>query len=168
MLVGIAVFWLSGTVPAFTATDNLGGRFLPRLLSVLMILFSFALIVTGWLNIEIEGGKVPSQPANADASEDEVAHVVPTDESEPAGFLGIAPGDLRVASFILIMTIYTWLLPLLGYIAASIFAFMALIVTAGERRPLRVVSGAVGIAGLLYFLFAVIFGINLPTSSFFR
>jgi hypothetical protein len=47
------------SVPDFTATDNLGGRFLPQLVAVLMMLAGLALMVTGWLNVEIQGGQVP-------------------------------------------------------------------------------------------------------------
>jgi hypothetical protein len=167
LLIGVTVFWLSGTIPDFTATDNLGGRFMPRLLSILMIVFSLALIVTGFLNIEVQGGQVRAKPGEQpDAAEEE--DPLKEEEPEPKVFLNFTHGDVRVALFILIVAVYTWILPLLGYIVSSVLVFTALIVTSGERRPVRVVLGATVITTLLYVLFAVMFNINLPTASLFR
>lgn len=169
VLFGATVYWLSGGVPDFTATDNLGGRFLPRLVSVLMMLTGLALMVTGWLNIEIQGGQVRRGAVTA-PNEMEPSSAIPDEAAEErdAGFAGLSPGELRILGFIAVLLAYTLALPLVGYLAASIVAFAALIVIAGERRLLRVAGGAVGIALILYVLFGVVFHIHLPTASLLR
>jgi hypothetical protein len=169
VLFGAVVYWLAQGVPDFTATDELGGRFLPQLVSILMMLTGLALMVTGWLNIEIQGGQVrrgavtaPGDVGPSDASPPE------PEEERDAGFFGLAPGELRIIGFIAVLLAYTLALPLIGYLAASIVAFAALILIAGERRPLRIVLGALGIAFLLYGLFGVVFQVHLPTAALLR
>jgi hypothetical protein len=169
VLFGAVVYWLAGDVPAFTATDNLGGRFLPRLVSVLMMLTGLALVVTGWLNIEVQGGQVRRGAVTA-PNEMEPSSAAPeeAEEERDAGFFGLAPGELRILGFIAVLLLYTLALPFVGYLAASIVTFAALIAIAGERRPLRIAAGAVGIALLLYLLFGVVFQVHLPTASLLR
>jgi hypothetical protein len=169
VLIGAGVYWLAQGVPDFTATDNLGGRFLPQLVAVLMMLAGLALMVTGWLNVEIQGGQVRRGAATA-PNEMEPSSAAPQEGDEPRepGFLGLSAGEARILGFILVLLAYTLILPYLGYIAASIIAFAALIVIAGERRPLRVGLGAIGIALLLYALFVVVFQVHLPTASILR
>lgn len=166
---GAFVFWLAQSVPPITLTDNLGGRFFPQLISVLFMIASAGLVVTGLMGIEISGGTVSPSPARKGD------RPVPPEGSDtaPAGGTGarhgfrFGAGEWRLLAFIVAMLVYTLLLPLLGYIPASVVVFAAMIVIAGERRLLHVGLGAVGITAMLYVLFGVLFRMNLPTASLF-
>lgn len=166
LALGIFVFWLSGDVPSFTATDELGGRFFPRLISVLFMLASLGLIITGWMNIEIQGGQVGGNKGQAapEAEEEKLPDDVSSDELTIGG---MRSSTLRLFGFIAVMAVYTMILPLIGYIPASLLVFAALIMIAGEMRLLRVMIGTIGITVVLYLLFAVIFGMNVPAASLF-
>ncbi len=162
--IAIFVYWLAGSVPAMTATDNLGGRFFPRLIAVAMMIASIGLIVTGLLGIEISGGTAKGGAVKSE--DDETAAPAPEDEA-PLYFGWFGAGELRLGGFVVVMAIYTMILPVIGYIPSSVLAFAALIAIAGEYRPIRVALGAVGITALLYFLFAIVFQMNLPGPSLF-
>jgi hypothetical protein len=151
------VYWLAGDIPAMTATDNLGGRFFPRMIAVGLMLSSLGLIVTGLMGMEISGGTSKGSAAPADEAA--------PDERQPSAYLG--PGEFRLIGFIAVLTAYTLALPNLGYVVSSLLAFAAMIALIGERRPLRVVLGSVGITALLYFVFAIVFAMNLPSASLF-
>ncbi len=159
---GLFVYWLSGGVSSTASLDMLGGRFFPRMVALLFILSSIALIVTALMGIEIAGGQVGGKKSRV-IEEPSGAET----ETSEAPIRGIPAGTLRLLSYVSIMAVYTLVLPLIGYIPASILAFSGLIVTAGERRPVHVVLGAIGIALLLYFLFAVVFSMNVPEASLF-
>lgn len=164
--IGAFVFWLSGDVPSSTATDELGGRFFPRLISVMFMLASLGLIITGYKNIEIQGGQVGGEKGQPATRADEKS--IPDDEpSETLTIGGMRPGTLRLYGFIAVMAIYTIILPLIGYIPASLMVFAALIMIAGECRPLRILIGSISITTMLYLLFAIIFGMNVPEASLF-
>lgn len=163
--IGAFVFWLSADVPSFTATDELGGRFFPRLISILFMLASLGLIITGWMNIEIQGGQVGGGKGKSVPKAE--GERVPDDEPSGMAIGGMRPGTLRLFGFIAVMAVYTMILPLIGYIPASLVVFATLIMIAGECRPLRVLLGTIGITAVLYLLFAVIFGMNVPTASLF-
>ena len=160
----IFVYWLAGGVPAMTATDNLGGRFFPRLIAVAMMIASIGLIVTGWIGVEISGGT-----AKGGAVKSADAQTTSPETAEPGQrYLGrFGAGELRLGGFVVAMAAYTMILPVIGYIPSSILTFAALIAIAGERRPLRIALGAVGITALLFFLFAIVFQMNLPGPSLF-
>ncbi len=169
---GALVFWLSAGVPDFTATDDLGGRFLPRLLAYAMMAAGAALALTGWLGIEIQGGTVGKRGSTAAAAaqaESAGGSGAPVSDDEPRarGFPWLTPGEQRVLGFIAVMAFYTVILPLLGYLLSSLLCFAAMIAIAGERRPWRIGLGAVAIAGFLYVLFGFVFNVSLPTASLF-
>lgn len=166
LAIGAFVFWLSGDVPSFTATDELGGRFFPRLISVLFMLASLGLIITGLMNIEIQGGQVGGGKGQA-APKAEEEEVLDDEYSDEVIIGGMRASTLRLFGFIAVMAVYTMILPLVGYIPASLLVFAALIMIAGERRLLRVLLGSIGTTAVLYLLFAVIFGMNVPTASLF-
>lgn len=163
LVFGLFVYWLTGGVPAQASMDMLGGRFFPRVVTVLFIFSSLGLIVTGLMGIEISGGQVGGKKGQvAEVPEP----VEPTTEPEPPVF-GIPAGTVRLLGYVITMAIYTLILPLVGYIVASVLAFSGLIFTTGERRPLHILLGAVAITALLYILFAVIFSMNVPEASLF-
>ncbi|WP_114964267.1 tripartite tricarboxylate transporter TctB family protein [Alkalilacustris brevis] len=161
--IGALVYWYAGSVPAFTATDNLGGRFFPRLVASMLMLASAGLIITGLMNIEISGGT--ARKSSAPGAQSMAGEEAARDEQPRTPRIGA--GEARLIGFILVMVIYTLILPLLGYIPASLLTFAALIWIAGEHRPTRVGLGSLFITGLLYLLFAVIFNMNLPEASLF-
>lgn len=160
---GLFVYWLTSSVSATASLDMLGGRFFPRLVTILFILSSIALIVTGFMGIEIAGGQVGGKKSMAEEAPVEAE----AEEASEEPVHGIPAGTVRLISYIAIMAAYTLVLPLIGYIPASFLAFSGLIVTAGERRPLHVVLGSLAITLLLYFLFAVVFSMNVPEASLF-
>jgi hypothetical protein len=135
------------------------------MVAVLFILSSIGLIVTALKGIEIAGGQVGGKKGKAAEAPSE-AEAETFDVAETP-IRGIPAGILRLLSYVSIMAVYTLVLPLIGYIPASFLAFSGLILTAGERRPVHVVLGAIGITLLLYFLFAVVFSMNVPEASLF-
>lgn len=150
------IWYVAGDVPAMTATDNLGGRFFPRLISGAMMVASLGLLITGLMGIEISAG---TARAPTEAEESAAAR---------ADQLSIGPGEVRLGLFVVVMALYVAALPWLGYLLASVIAFAVMLVLAGERRPLAVVLGAPGITVLLYLLFAVLFGQNVPEGTLLR
>jgi len=156
-LFGAFVFWMSLSVPPVTLTDNLGGRFFPQIISVLFMVASAGLAVTGAMGIEISGGTVAG-------SED--AGAKPTANGS-TGAQRFGPGEKRLLGFVVTMLVYTLVLPLVGYVVASLVTFAAMIMIVGERRPLAVGLGAVCITAMLYALFAVVFNMNVPEASLF-
>lgn len=161
-LFGAFVFWLSLSVPPVTLTDNLGGRFFPQIISALFMLASAGLIVTGALGIEISGGTVAGEGDAAQAAAQKAKAA-----ATGAAQLRFGPGEKRLLAFVVTMLVYTLVLPLLGYIVASLLTFAVMIMIMGERRPLRVGVGTVSITAMLYLLFAVIFNMNVPEASLF-
>jgi len=165
LVFGLFVYWLSGGISPTASLDMLGGRFFPRMVAILFILSSIGLIVTALMGIEIAGGQVGGKKGSAE--EGPSGAEAETFEATETPIRGIPVGTLRLLSYVSIMAVYTLVLPLIGYIPASILAFSGLIVTAGERRLVHVVLGAIGITLLLYFLFAVVFSMNVPEASLF-
>lgn len=163
---GMLLAALASQVPNFTITDQLGGRFFPMLVAIGIIICSIGLIITGLMNVEIAGGQVGGKRASApdEESAEEVAEEITIEE--PPMF-GMPAPRARLFGFIASMAIYTFILNLIGYIAASLIIFAAMIMIAGERRPLPVALGAICITAVLYTLFAVIFGMNVPEASLF-
>ena len=150
---GIWVWYVAGDVPAMTATDNLGGRFFPRLISGAMIVASIGLVVTGLFGVEVSAGTARG-PARSTP-----------DEQRRGPAVSFGPGEVRLVLFVVTMAAYVLLLPLLGYLLASVLCFAVMLVLAGESRPLRVAIAAPGITALLYVLFAILFGMNVPEGT---
>lgn len=165
--LGIGFAALASQVPPFTMTDSLGGRFFPMLIAVGIIICSLGLIVTGLMNIEISGGQVGGKRASQTEATDSNADEEAAAAAAEAPILGMPAGRARLFGFIASMAVYTLILELVGYIAASLVVFTAMIVIAGERRIPKAILGAVVTTGLLYLMFAVIFGMNVPEASLF-
>lgn len=165
---GLIFAWLASQVPNFTMTDQLGGRFFPMLIAIGIIICSIALIITGFMNIEIAGGQVGGKHAKVGKSEENEAKQAPDqmDVDEPP-ILGISAPRARLFGFIGSMAVYTLILTWVGYVVASLIVFAAMIVIAGERRLIPVAAGAIFITAILYTLFAVVFGMNVPESALF-
>jgi hypothetical protein len=160
---GAFAYWLSGGVSASTMVDPLGGRFFPRMIAILFMLASIALIVTGLLNIEIAGGTAPKKSTSA-----------PDEQMEgpPAASLGnpnkkFGIGEARLIGFLVVMILYSLAIPLFGYILSSLLVFAAFVWIAGEHRMMRVVLTSVVLTTVLYVLFAVVLRMNVPQASLF-
>ena len=165
LALGALLWWISGDVPSFTATDELGGRFFPRLVAAMIIISSAGLIITGLMGIEISGGQVGGKKSAV--AKTSVASEEHEEPQETAQLMGIPIGTVRLLAFVLIMLIYTFILELVGYIPASLLTFAIMIWIAGEQRITRVLLGSVVITALLYILFSVVFGMNVPEASMF-
>lgn len=159
---GIYFWWIAGDVPSFTATDELGGRFFPRMISGMIMVASLGLMVTGFLGIEISGGQIGGKKATVAQPSS-----VDLEEIESAQILGLPIGTVRLVAFVVVMFIYINIMELIGYVPASLLSFSAMVWIAGEHRVFRVVLAAVLTTALLYFLFAVVFGMNVPEASLF-
>jgi putative tricarboxylic transport membrane protein len=71
--------------------------------------------------------------------------------------------DRRLAGLLLVVLFaYIVLLPVLGFILATVPFFAVLMVLFGERRPLPIAIGALAMTAVLYVLFRHGFGIFLP------
>lgn len=162
---GIYYWWIAGDVPNFTATDELGGRFFPRMIAAMIIVASIGLILTALMGVEIAGGQVGGKKGAA--KQVPVAKEEHVEEVETAKFLGVSVGTVRLLAFAGVMLIYTNILDLIGYIPASLLAFACMVWIAGEHRIVRVVVASVVITAMLYVLFAVIFGMSVPQASLF-
>lgn len=162
-LFGAFAFWLAQGVPPVTLTDTLGGRFFPQIVAVLFMIASAGLVVTGLRGIEISGGTVAGASDDGDGTAPKGAAQADT----PAAPAPFGPGEKRLLAFVLTMFVYTLVLPLVGYILASLATFAVMIFIVGERRPLRVCLGAAIITAMLYLLFAVVFNMNVPEASLF-
>ena len=170
MGLGLMTIWLASNISDEFATDELGGAFLPRVLGWLLVVLSGALLVkealmrrsearrelpTGDLSIDV--GNAQAEVPRSDTSGNLLEATVGDSED----------GARRVLVFVGLMVAYTLLLGAVGYVLASVVTFSAMIVVAGERRPLRATGGAAVITGLLYVLFAVIFDIGVPQGIVF-
>jgi putative tricarboxylic transport membrane protein len=164
---GLFFAWLASQLPGFTATDQLGGRFFPMLVAIGIIVCSVALIVTGFLNIEIAGGQVGGKRADQKAPSNSADSTPAAEQVVESPVLGMPAPRARLFGFIAAMAIYTLILEPVGYLVASVIVFSAMIFIAGERRPLRVLVAASLTTAVLYALFAILFGMNVPEASLF-
>ena len=58
--------------------------------------------------------------------------------------------------------VYLVVLPILGFVAANVPFFAVLMAIYGERRPVWLAVGSVGVSLVLFFLFRELFQIRLP------
>jgi len=79
-----------------------------------------------------------------------------------AGLGGI---DRKAALTLALFAVYLGLLPVAGFLLASIPFTAALILLFGGRNRLVVVAGSVGMPVLLYYLFREVFSILLPAGT---
>ncbi len=164
---GLFFAWLASQLPGFTATDQLGGRFFPMLVAIGIIICSVALIVTGLMNVEIAGGQVGGKRANQ-VPANETAGPVDTPEAiDEKSIFGLSAPRARLFGFIAAMAVYTLILEQVGYLVASVIVFGAMIFIAGERSPLKIAIASVVTTAVLYSLFAILFGMNVPEASLF-
>lgn len=68
----------------------------------------------------------------------------------------------KVARALGLFAVYVAVLPPLGFLLASIPFFGGMMAVYGERRPLWLVLGSIGVAVGLFYLFRLVFNIYLP------
>lgn len=154
--LGLVILTAIPGIETSFVTDPLGPRFFPLLLAVLLIALSLILVARG----AVSGRKRRRRAAaEASASAEGMAGSVPSARPVPEPPAG---ASRRVMALIFAMGTYVAAVPYIGYGTASVLLFGALLVTAGERRPLRVALQAVTLTLVLVVLFGVILGVELP------
>lgn len=72
----------------------------------------------------------------------------------------------RVLAVIALVTVYVLSLPWFGFVTGTILFLVAGMLYSGARSPIRIGVAAVGLALVLYYVFAVFLRIPLPESPF--
>lgn len=137
IVCGLIYGYLSWGLPQRSLPNTPGPSFFPLVVTVLLLALSVALLIQG---------------IAADR-----------DVSAPGGDAATRLADRRL-TFVLLATIFAYvvLLPVLGFILATIPFFAALTVLYGERRPILVLISALIMTAILYGVFRHVFGIFLP------
>lgn len=138
IVCGLIYGYLALGLPERSLPNTPGPSFFPYVVTVFLLALSIALLV---------------QALRSD--DDGIGGV-----SERA----VARHDQRRLGFwaLLAILLYIVLLPILGFIIATLPFFAVMMVFFGERRPLIVVIGAVAATGILYSIFRHGFGVFLP------
>lgn len=135
-------------------------RFFPNFITCLMLVFSVALSVKGWLNRgdgqkRDDGRQVPAaRETGSDGTEDDVNR------------RGFSPTLIRCASILALLGMY-YTADWMGMVLASFILYILYALFTGERRPFRALLGAIICSGLLYYFFVYIGGIPMPLGVFF-
>jgi len=82
--------------------------------------------------------------------------------------LKVTPGAIRSVSGLIMVLIYFYLVPLLGFMAASFLFFAGLMLLCGDRRPLPIVGYSTIIPIIILLFFQVLFQIPLPKLGLFQ
>lgn len=119
--------------------DVLGAEFLPRLYSILLILFGLILLVQAVVK--------------KDSEEKD-------DEQKPSTYIyGL--------STIAIVLLYILILPYVGFYISTILAMLALLYFSKVRKVLVLVSVPLGVILFIYVVFEILLKVPVPTGSFF-
>jgi len=160
VLLGLALLVLMGTpsIEAAHTIDPLGPRFLPNLLAVLLGLLSLMLLMDGVLAMRKgDRGGTPSPPP-------EVRPAVGDVDATPVPRFG--ESARRVLLFGGALTAYVTLLPYIGFALGSFLLFVSTLAIAGLRRPGPLILQAASVTLVLYILFGVVLGVELPRMEF--
>jgi hypothetical protein len=154
LLSGMVLVAVAGTYYAWstqiadsTLSDEIGAGGLPKVLAAILVILGLSLIARTLLSMRLR----PAPAAeNADEEKDENAALP------------------RAIGFILFGAGYVFLLPFVGYIAATALLIGAIAIYEGAPRTWVVPTAAVG-GGLLYWaIFVKLLGVNQPMGSLFR
>lgn len=145
--LGGVVYFATGRMASINGADPLGSAFLPRVLSLGLMVLSLVLVVAGLRNLDFEEPKAGPASVEGDAAA----------EGSGEGSLGVVLG------FLAAMAVYVALLPVLGYLYATPPFLAVLLALAGERRAFWIATGALGLSAGLYVLFGVVLRIAVPT-----
>ncbi len=134
LAIGIGYTVLTANLPTRDIGSTTQPSFFPWVVAVLFLVLSAALLIQGL------------RPATSDA-------VPEAPDVAPSKYLWGG------AAFV----VYLAALPALGFVAANIPFFLALMYLYGERRPLWLLGGSIGISIALFYLFREVFLILLPS-----
>lgn len=137
ILVGSFFYYLTLDFPSIE-TDVLGAAFLPKLYSILLIIFGVILITKKLV-------KSNTNPENQ--------------EGEFKGFYGL--------SSMVIVLIYVLLLPYIGFYIATILVMLTLLYFLKVRKILVLLSVSVGVTLFVFILFEKLLKVPLPTGVLF-
>lgn len=134
--LGLAYGYLTTGLPERSLPNTPGPSFFPGIITVCLLTLSVSLLVKG---IRMAGDDpAPEKPAGA----------------------GL-PAFLFLGAF----AVYLVLLPLLGFLPASIPFFAVLMLLFGETRKLWIAAFSLGVSVFLFLLFRDVFSIPLPRSG---
>ena len=135
ILVGIGYSVLTSNLPTREIEQTTEPSFFPWVVTVCLLALSIALLAQA-----LRGGT---------AYENLVA-------------FGPEVGAGRYLAGFVAFAVYLVLLPNLGFVAANVPFFVVLMAIYGERRPVWLTVGSVGVSLVLFFLFRELFQIRLP------
>mgnify|MGYP000347919595 CR=1 FL=1 len=133
LILGVGYAYLTAHLPSRDIANTTDPSFFPWVLAVCFLVLSGALLFQTFLPVDL--GRLPSIPA--------------------------IPVSKYAAGFVTFI-VYMALLPTLGFVVANILFFAVLMIIYGERRPLWIAAGSIGLSLVLFFLFREIFQIRLP------
>lgn len=132
LIFGIGYGVLTANLPDRSLPNTPSPAFFPWIITAIILLLSVWLLVRGLRQ--------------------------PRMESEP-----MDTPTLRLAvSAMVFFVLYVALMPVLGFVLATIPFFTVMMMLYGERRPLWIVSGTVGFTAALYIIFRHGFSVFLP------
>ena len=134
LAIGIGYTVLTAHLPTRDIGSTTQPSFFPWVIAVLFLVLSAALLIQGL------------RPATSDA-----VPKAPDVATNKYLWGGVA------------FVVYLAALPTLGFLAANIPFFLALMYLYGERRWLWLLGGSIGISIALFFLFREVFQIRLPS-----
>lgn len=123
-------------------TGSVTPRFFPDFISWLMLLFSLALMGTGWLNRK--RGARQERGAGKD----------------------LFPYCIRCLAMLTLLGVY-FTAHMLGMVLTSCVLYLLFSLYTGERRPLRALLGAALCSAVLYYFFVHIANVPMPLGIFF-
>jgi hypothetical protein len=154
LILGVAILVAVPTIEGTRSTDPLGPRFLPKLLSLVLIGLSALLIISALFKARASTGS-DAPVETAIALDDEI--------QADAGARETRSGSSRnVYLLITAMTLYVTFLPTIGYLLGSFLFFSSILAIAGQRRPVVLVCQALGTTIALFLLFDGLLNVNLP------
>ena len=74
----------------------------------------------------------------------------------------ITSGGVRAVTMFILIFVYQFVIPYIGFIIPSILLFGSLMWLGGDRRPVRLLGYSCGLSLLLYFFFKELFQIPIP------
>ena len=163
LCLGMITIWRALGVSDEFASDHLGGGFVPLVLGVLLTLSGSTLLGKQWL---IAGGKLADERLPISNRVDETHRVTrqeaPSSSSDEGPEVGVGRGGRRVIVAIGVMCAYAVLMNVVGYVLSTIPALAAMIALGGERRPSHALGGSLVLTVVIYLLFVMLIGINVP------
>ncbi len=134
VLIAFGVFYgfLTANLPDRSLPNTPSPAFFPWIITAVILVLSVWLLVRGMRQPKVE--------------------------SEP---IDVAKLKLAAAAMVFFL-LYLAVMPILGFVLATLPFFAAMMVLYGEKRPIWIGSGAIGVTAVLYIVFRHGFGVFLP------